>query len=88
MKISKFISFTVIGMVIWDTILIYIGYTLGTRWNSILGISNNLTYAALAVLRNSRQLICYIHVRRILVYIGKRFPDVLFELVWNFEGQH
>ncbi|MCL4444846.1 MAG: DedA family protein [Thermoplasmataceae archaeon] len=48
MKISKFISFTVIGMVIWDTILIYIGYTLGTRWNSILGISNNLTYAALA----------------------------------------
>ena len=48
MKISKFISFTVIGMVIWDTILIYIGYTLGTRWNSILGISDNLTYAALA----------------------------------------
>ncbi|MGC8514994.1 MAG: DedA family protein [Thermoplasmata archaeon] len=48
MKISKFISFTVIGMVIWDTVLIYIGYTLGTRWNSILGISNNLTYAALA----------------------------------------
>ena len=48
MKISKFISFTLIGMVIWDTILIYIGYTLGTRWNSILGISNNLTYAALA----------------------------------------
>lgn len=48
MRISKFISFTVIGMVIWDTILIYIGYTLGTRWNSILGISNNLTYAALA----------------------------------------
>ena len=48
MKISKFISFTVIGMVIWDTILIYLGYTLGTRWNSILGISNNLTYAALA----------------------------------------
>lgn len=47
MKISKFISFTVIGMVIWDTILIYIGYTLGTRWNSILGISDNLTYAAL-----------------------------------------
>jgi membrane protein DedA with SNARE-associated domain len=35
-------------MVIWDTILIYIGYTLGTRWNSILGISDNLTYAALA----------------------------------------
>ena len=48
MKISKFISFTLIGMVIWDTILIYIGYTLGTRWNSILGISNNFTYAALA----------------------------------------
>ncbi len=48
MRISKFISFTVIGMVIWDTILIYIGYTLGTRWNSILGISDNLTYAALA----------------------------------------
>lgn len=48
MKISKFISFTVIGMVIWDTILIYLGYTLGTRWNSILGISDNLTYAALA----------------------------------------
>jgi membrane protein DedA with SNARE-associated domain len=48
MKISKFISFTIIGMVIWDTILIYIGYNLGPRWNSILGISDNITYAALA----------------------------------------
>ena len=48
MKISKFISFTVIGMVIWDSLLIYIGYNLGPKWNSILGISNNITYAALA----------------------------------------
>jgi membrane protein DedA with SNARE-associated domain len=48
MKISKFISFTVIGMAIWDTVLIYIGYNLGPSWNSILGISDNITYAALA----------------------------------------
>ena len=48
MKISKFVSFTVIGMVIWDSLLIYIGYNLGPKWNSILGISDNVTYAALA----------------------------------------
>ncbi len=46
MNIVKFSAYTVIGMAIWDTVLIEIGYGLGPEWNSILGISNTLTYVA------------------------------------------
>jgi len=46
MRVSKFILFTVIGMAIWDTVLIYVGYRLGPAWNDILGISDYYTYAA------------------------------------------
>ena len=48
MKISRFILYTISGMIIWDTVLLYIGFHLGNAWNSIMGISDNITYAAAA----------------------------------------
>ncbi|MFG1460599.1 MAG: DedA family protein [Thermoplasmataceae archaeon] len=48
MKISKFIIYTISGMIIWDAVLLYIGFHLGNAWNSIMGISDNITYAAAA----------------------------------------
>lgn len=48
MKISKFILYTVSGMIIWDAVLLYIGFHLGNAWTSIMGISDNITYAAAA----------------------------------------
>ena len=50
MKMKYFILFTISGMVIWDTVLIYIGIRLGPDWKLILSYSDLLTYIALAVL--------------------------------------
>ncbi len=46
MKVWKFSLFTITGMAIWDTVLIYIGYSLGPSWNAILAYSDILTYIA------------------------------------------
>ncbi len=49
MNFWKFFTLTLIGAVIWDSILIYLGFLLGKDWKSILGGFNDYTYAALAV---------------------------------------
>lgn len=46
MNLAKFCSFTIVGMAIWDTVLIDIGITLGPDWNSILSLSDTVTYIA------------------------------------------
>ena len=48
MNILKFSVYTIIGMAIWDVVLIEIGYALGPQWNQILAISDTLTYIAAA----------------------------------------
>ncbi|WP_393971775.1 DedA family protein [Oxyplasma meridianum] len=50
MKLSYFIIFTVLGMAIWDTILIYIGIRLGPSWEVMLSYSDLFTYLALAAI--------------------------------------
>ena len=50
MKLRYFILFTVTGMVIWDTLLIYIGIRLGPNWETMLSYSDMLTYVALAAI--------------------------------------
>lgn len=39
MNISRFIIFTIIGSVPWNTMLAYIGYILGLHWTTILNYS-------------------------------------------------
>jgi membrane protein DedA with SNARE-associated domain len=42
MKLWKFISFSIVGIVIWDAILIYLGYLFGANYNSIINTLTSL----------------------------------------------
>ena len=44
MKISKFLAYSIVGIVIWDAALIYIGYVVGPSVNSIIAaLSSSFT---------------------------------------------
>ena len=45
MDIRKFVTYTFIGTLIWDIILVYLGYTLGSNWERSLPFFDMLTYA-------------------------------------------
>ncbi len=47
MDIKQFSMYTIAGDLVWDSILIYLGIILGSRWHVILGFFNNLTYIAI-----------------------------------------
>lgn len=52
MKFGLFLLFTTIGTVIWNTILIIIGASLGENWHSItefMDVYSNIAYAIIAV---------------------------------------
>jgi membrane protein DedA with SNARE-associated domain len=42
MPIVKFVSFTVAGCVIWNSILIYVGFYLGSKWQEVADVSHYL----------------------------------------------
>ncbi|MCL4344860.1 MAG: DedA family protein [Candidatus Thermoplasmatota archaeon] len=48
MNFKKFIILTFVGTVIWDSVLIYLGYILGSKWQNILGAFNDYSYIAIA----------------------------------------
>ncbi len=50
MDIRKFVTYTFIGTLIWDIILVYLGYTLGSNWERSLPFFDTLTYAAAILL--------------------------------------
>ncbi|AAT43731.1 DedA family protein [Picrophilus oshimae] len=47
MDLGQFSLYTIAGDLVWDSILIYLGILLGSRWETILGFFNNLTYIAI-----------------------------------------
>lgn len=47
MNFKKFIILTFGGTVIWDSVLIYLGYILGSKWEAILGAFNDYSYIAI-----------------------------------------
>ena len=49
MNFWKFFIFTFLGAVLWDSMLIYLGFILGSNWQNILALFNDYTYAALAL---------------------------------------
>ena len=51
-------------MIIWDAVLLYIGFHLGNAWNSIMGISDNITYAAAAAAAAVLVLLYYYGYRK------------------------
>ena len=53
MSLAKFSAFTLAGCLVWNTLLIYVGYYLGTNWKEVAGVSQYIiigVIAALAVL--------------------------------------
>ena len=49
MPMLKFLIYTVVGSVVWNTILVLIGHNLGNNWESILGFFDNFSSIVLAV---------------------------------------
>lgn len=49
MNRTKFSIYTITGMFIWDSMLIYLGLQLGPNWQNILGDFDKYTYASLAL---------------------------------------
>ncbi len=49
MNRTKFSAYTLTGMLIWDSMLIYLGLQLGPNWNTILGDFDKYTYASVAL---------------------------------------
>jgi len=47
MPLAKFISYTTAGCLLWNTILIYLGFFLGNHWSEVAGISHYLILSAI-----------------------------------------
>ena len=50
MKLSKFIAFTTAGCLMWNVILVYLGWYLGKNWTQVAGVSHYLIIAAVATI--------------------------------------
>ena len=62
MPLTKFLAFTTAGCLLWNTLLIYVGYYLGTNWTEVAGFSH---YIIIAVIAAFAVLIAvYLFVRR------------------------
>jgi membrane protein DedA with SNARE-associated domain len=50
MSLAKFLIYTVAGCILWNSLLIYVGYYLGSRWEEVASISHYLIIAVAATL--------------------------------------
>jgi membrane protein DedA with SNARE-associated domain len=50
MPLTKFIVYTTAGCLLWNSILIYLGWFLGKNWTEVAGISRYLIIAAVAAI--------------------------------------
>jgi membrane protein DedA with SNARE-associated domain len=62
MPLAKFLAFTTAGCLIWNTLLIYVGYYLGANWTEVAGISHFSLIAVIAAL--AMLIVAYFVVRR------------------------
>ena len=49
MSLAKFIAYTTAGCVLWNVILIYVGYYLGTNWKEVADFSHYLIIGVIVV---------------------------------------
>lgn len=49
MPLSKFVAYTVAGCVLWNSILLYVGFYLGSRWQEVANVSHYLVIAVAAI---------------------------------------
>jgi membrane protein DedA with SNARE-associated domain len=50
MPLAKFLAYTLAGCLVWNTLLIYVGFYLGTNWTEVASVSHYLIIATIAVL--------------------------------------
>jgi membrane protein DedA with SNARE-associated domain len=48
MPLAKFLAFTIAGCLLWNTVLIYVGYYLGSNWAEVAGVSHYIIIAVVA----------------------------------------
>ncbi|MGC8544191.1 MAG: DedA family protein, partial [Vulcanisaeta sp.] len=60
MRIVSFIVVTFLGHLIWDSVLVYIGYSFATEWSLIVGLIDKYLY-----------IITIIAIVVILIYVVK-----------------
>ncbi len=62
MSIAKFVVFTAVGCLIWNTILVYVGYYLGSNWAAVATVSHDLILAIIIVAAIG--IVAYLLIRR------------------------
>ena len=50
MPLKKFLAFTTAGCLLWNIVLIYLGWYLGQNWTQVAGVSRYLIVAAIAAI--------------------------------------
>ena len=50
MSLAKFLAFTTAGCLLWNTVLIYVGYYLGVNWTEVAGVSQYIIIGVMAAL--------------------------------------
>ncbi len=48
MPLAKFLAYTVAGCILWNSLLIYVGYYLGSKWEEVASVAHYLIIAVVA----------------------------------------
>lgn len=62
MPLAKFVAFTTAGCLLWNTLLVYVGYYLGTNWTEVAGISHFILIAVIAA--SAALIVIYLVMRK------------------------
>jgi membrane protein DedA with SNARE-associated domain len=62
MHLAKFVVITTAGCLLWNTLLIYVGYYLGTNWTEVASISHFILIAVIAT--SAALVVVYLVMRR------------------------
>jgi len=62
MPIVKFLAYTTVGCVIWNALLIYVGYYLGNNWTQVAGVSHYILIGVVVAFAGS--VVAYLGYKR------------------------
>ena len=62
MSMAKFVTFTTAGCLVWNSILVYVGFYLGSNWIEVAGVSRYLILGAIAAVLII--IVIYLIIRR------------------------
>jgi membrane protein DedA with SNARE-associated domain len=62
MSIAKFVVFTAAGCLIWNSLLVYVGYYLGSNWAEVTAVSHDLIILVIIIIVVSA--LAYLLIRR------------------------